>query len=333
MPATTLLPNNFNLSLAMQQSISQPYFLVGAERSGTTLLRLMLNYHPEITWCNEFEYAVDQIKQNKWPDLNDYYDWLETHRIFQDSHFEIDTSLTYPQLVNSFLHQRLVRDDKPIIGATVHRHFDRLPKVWPDARYIHIVRDGRDVARSCIGMGWAGNVWRGVERWIEAEKMWVELSQKLSPDQKLEIVYEDLIVNYVDTLKKICSFIGVDYDAAMLDYVHSSDYSLPQPSLIQQWKKKQTNRQIQLVESRIADMLLERSYELSGLEAIKVSLWEKGILRIHDWWGRINNRHERIGSALFVSDYLARKLRIIPWQKQTQLKINDIQRRGLKKST
>lgn len=317
----------------MKQTISQPYFLVGAERSGTTLLRLMLNYHPEITWCNEFEYAVDQIEYDEWPDLADYYKWLEIHRIFQDSHFEIDTSLTYPQLVNSFLYQRLVRDNKSIVGATVHRHFDRLPKIWPNARYIHVVRDGRDVARSCIGMGWAGNVWRGVERWIDAEEMWKELSQKLSPDQKLEIVYEDLIVNYVETLKRICDFIGVEYNPAMLDYVHYSDYSLPQPSLIQQWKKKQTNRQIQLVESRVADMLTERNYALSGLEPITVTPWDKVTLRMHDWWGRINSRHQNIGSALFVSDYLARRLRISSWQKKTQLKINEIQRKNLKKST
>ncbi|MBT9317471.1 sulfotransferase family protein [Leptothoe spongobia] len=317
----------------MQQTISQPYFLVGAERSGTTLLRLMLNYHPKVTWCNEFEYAVDRIGQDGWPNLNKYYDWLETHRIFQDSHFEIDTSLTYPQLVNSFLYQRLIRDDKSIVGATVHRHFERLPKIWPNARYIHIIRDGRDVARSCIGMGWAGNVWCGVERWISAEKIWEEFSQQLAPEQKLEVVYEDLIVNYVDTLKRICSFLGVEYDSVMLDYVHSSDYSLPEPALIQQWKKKQTERQVQLVEYRIADMLVDRNYELSGLPAIKVNSWEKFTLNLHSWWVRQNARHKKLGTTLLLSDYTARKLGLISWQKQNTLRINDIQRRGMKKST
>jgi hypothetical protein len=293
----------------------------------------MLNYHPEITWCNEFEYAVDKLEGNQWPKLDAYYDWLETHRIFQDSKFEIDTNLSYPELANSFLHQRLVRDNKSIVGATVHRHFERLAKIWPEARYIHVVRDGRDVARSCIGMGWSGNVWRGVERWIEAEKVWKEFSQHLAPEQKLEIVYEDLIVNYVDTLTKICDFIGVEYDSAMLDYVHSSDYSLPEPALIQQWKKKQTDRQVQLVESKISDMLVERNYTLSGLPIIKVNVLEKIFLHLHDWWGRINHRHKNIGSALFVEDYLARRLQISPWQRKTQLRINEIQQRRLKKST
>lgn len=39
--------------------VSEPIFLVGAERSGTTVLRLMLDHHPKIAWCSEFEYAVD----------------------------------------------------------------------------------------------------------------------------------------------------------------------------------------------------------------------------------------------------------------------------------
>ncbi|MEP0844220.1 MAG: sulfotransferase, partial [Phycisphaerae bacterium] len=59
-----------------------PVFLVGAERSGTTLARLMLDHHPRIAWLNEFEYAVDLIGPQGWPDVNAYCDYLETNRIF-----------------------------------------------------------------------------------------------------------------------------------------------------------------------------------------------------------------------------------------------------------
>lgn len=48
--------------------ISKPVFLVGAERSGTTVLRLMLDHHPQIAFNNEFEYAVDLVSdEGKWP--------------------------------------------------------------------------------------------------------------------------------------------------------------------------------------------------------------------------------------------------------------------------
>ena len=236
--------------------VDKPIFLVGAERSGTTVLRLMLDHHPQIAWCYEFEYVVDQISDNgDFPQLEAYYEWLETHRIFQGTGFEIDRSLSYPQLANSFLCQRRDRTGKPLVGATVHRHFDRLLQIWPNARFIHLVRDGRDVARSCIGMGWAGNVWTGVERWIEAEHLWAKLSKNLSSEQQIEITYETLIKEPVETLTALCNFIGVPYDPAMLSYPQTTPYSLPDPKLIGQWQRKQSEHEIQLVESRISDML------------------------------------------------------------------------------
>ena len=54
--------------------IPQPIFLVGAERSGTTLLRLMLKHHPCIGWVQEFEYAVDLIRGNNFPKLQQWFD-------------------------------------------------------------------------------------------------------------------------------------------------------------------------------------------------------------------------------------------------------------------
>ena len=95
--------------------ISQPTFLVGAEHSCTTLLGLMLDHHPQISCYHEFEYAVDLIRGNNFPKLQDYYQFLETNRIFQSSGFEIDPKLDYPQLINSFLEQK--QQGKPPCGV------------------------------------------------------------------------------------------------------------------------------------------------------------------------------------------------------------------------
>ena len=79
--------------------IITPIFLVGAERSGTTLLRLMLDHHPKIAFNYEFEYAVNQINLNgNWPDLPAYYDYLSTNSIFLNTHFTVDHNLDYPTL-------------------------------------------------------------------------------------------------------------------------------------------------------------------------------------------------------------------------------------------
>src|SRR5690606_30898833 len=124
----------------------------------------------------------------------------------------------YPTLLNGFLIQARDQAGKSLVGATVHRHFDRLLWLWPDARFIHLVRDPRDVARSCIGMGWAGNVWTGVERWVTAEQLWDRLRHRLTEARMLEVRYEDLLAAPDRVLARTCAFVGVDYAPAMLTY-------------------------------------------------------------------------------------------------------------------
>ena len=316
----------------MQSSFdTPPIFLVGAERSGTTLLRLMLDSHPKLAWCNEFEYAVDLISASgEWPELNTYYQWLETHRIFQATNFKIDSTLNYPQLIESFLIQKRTRDRKQLVGATVHRNFDRLLKLWSNAKFIHIVRDGRDVARSCMGMGWAGNVWTGVERWIEAENLWADLSQSLSDDRKIDVTYESLISNPENVLKDICDFLEISFESQMLTYDKTTSYDLPDAKFIYQWKHKLSNREIQLIESRIGNMLLEKNYELSNLPTIEVTSAMVQKLKLQDWLKRVQFRIDRFGLPLFFADSLSRNLQLNSWRKNIRLKMNDIEELYLK---
>ncbi|GBF81425.1 hypothetical protein AsFPU1_2838 [Aphanothece sacrum FPU1] len=291
----------------------------------------MLSDHSQICWCPEFEYVVDKFGDDGIaPNLDQYYEWLETHWIFQATDFIINQSLDYNELVNSFLCQQLERENKKIVGATVHRHFDRLPKIWPDARFIHLIRDGRDVARSCIGMGWSGNVWTGVERWLEAECLWNQLKNTITPDRYIEIIYEDLITNPVEILTKICHFLGLEYDQSMLNYAQHTTYDLPDPKLINQWRKKMSEDEVQLVESRIGHLLKDRGYELSGLPHREVTSSRQKQLRLQDWLFRTQFRVKRFGLGLFLADYVSRKLRIKPLQKSLQLKMNEITTRYIK---
>lgn len=308
-----------------------PIFLVGAERSGTTLLRLMLDHHPQIAWCFEFEYVVDLISNSgEFPNLKHYREWLETNRIFLAAELLVDCELDYVQLTHSFLAQQLERSGKSLVGATVHRHFDRLLWLWPNARFIHIVRDGRDVARSCIGMGWAGNVWTGVERWLHAEERWHELREKIAAEQFIDVVYEDLIANPVESLTRLCKFMGFSYDEKMLSYPAHTSYRLPDASLTKQWQQKLSEREIQLIESRVGDLLVKNGYELSGLPTLTVSPLLIRQLKLQDWWARLQFRRQRNGLALVVSDTISRRLGLKQWQKRIKARLNAIEEEYLK---
>jgi hypothetical protein len=297
------------MSLNSKLLTDSPVFAVGAERSGTTLLRLMLDHHPKIGWISEFEYAVDWVSEfGDWPDINEYQQYLSKDRIFHSHFFEIDKDLNYPDLIKSFVAQKRAQTGKPLIGANCHRHFDRLLWLWPDARFIHIVRDPRDVARSCVGMGWAGNVYRGVERWIEAEKNWQQLKKKIDSEKILETTYEDFISQDSKCIEQICNFIGTEFSESVFDYTKFTDYTLPNPALLYQWKEKLSDYEIRLVESRVRELMLDSGYESSGLQTLQLTPVSQAKLRLGNWIFRVKFRIKRFGLKLTFADFFTRKL-------------------------
>jgi hypothetical protein len=317
------------MTSALASAQEEPFFLVGSERSGTTLLRLMLAHHRRIECAPEFEFLVEQVPEAGWPALEPYYEWLATNRIFVPHGFAVDRALDYPALMRSFLAQYCRRSAKPIHGATCHKHFDRLLRIWPRARLVHLLRDGRDVARSCIGMGWAGNVWHGAERWIAAEELWASLARDLPPAQRCELRYEDLIRAPEQELARVCAFLGTDYDPGMLDYSRDSSYERPDPKLIGQWRKKLAPAELALLEARIGPMLRARGYEESGVPAARVGPWRRFLLALDDRAGRFRFRRARYGLRHVLCAKLARVLGLAAWSRKLLLEANAIDDRHL----
>ena len=302
-----------------------PVFLVGSERSGSTLLSHMLDHHPRIAWCGGFEFAVACLQQKgQWPRLTDYYRTLEIDVIFERSAFTVDTSLSYPELMSHFLWQQRHREGKEIAGATVHLSFDRLRWIFPSCRFIHLLRDGRDVSRSRIAMGWDGNMWTAAEHWMVAEQLWDRLHAELHPGQWHEVRYESLIRAPAEELHKICDFIGVPYSPHMLRYPEDTAYPPPDLTLIDQWERTLSAREIQLAEARMADMLRARGYRLSGLPPLCVGWRYAQWLREHDRYRRLRFRIQRNGWSLVAADILARRLHLHGWARRLQGRLNAI---------
>lgn len=293
-------------------------FLCGSLRSGTSLIGLMLNEHPQINNPGELDFLFDQITHDgQTPDIHIYHERLKTDRIFQDNNLIIDDTLSYRALIQSFT-QQLSRPDSTLM-VNIHRCFDRIPYVLPDAKYIHLIRDPRDVARSSIGMGWAGNVYYGVDQWIDSEHDWQQLQKKILPEQYLQIRYEDLILSPAEVLAEICAFVGLDYSDNMLNYDQNSTYSKPDPSLVAQWKKKLSPRQIQHVESRVEPLMQEHGYALSGHQLVHIGVLEKLKLKMGNKFFKWRFSVDRYGFRLQAKDKLSTVFNILPMKKQVYL--------------
>lgn len=302
-----------------------PVFLVGSERSGTTLLRLMLDQHPDIAFNLESEFLVTQISDDgEFPDIGSYLEFLRNDRVFQHSDFVIKDNLDYVSLVKDFLEQKRIRDGKAIVGATIHHQFRRISRIWPTAKYIYIFRDGRDVANSIVGMGWAGNAYIAADWWLEAESEWERCRQIIPDGSWIEVRYEEIIAKPREQLNRICQFLGVDYSDRIFDYVGRSSYVMPDVALNYKWKRTMGKKDVQRLESKIGDRLQSRGYELSGYPSITLSSIGKLGLAWHSRVGTLVYRIRMYGAILVIREMIARRFGLKGQHKRLRQMIDSV---------
>lgn len=297
--------------------------LVGAEQSGTTLLRLMLDSHPEVAFAEEFHYAVDGITADgRFPSNTEFGARLALDRSFGTSGFHFDPQLTFEEMVNGFLISRQRQKEALVVGATIHHGFSRALHLWPQAKLLHLVRDPRDVAAARLNLGLAGNPWHAVEHWVEAEDEWADVAAVVPPHRRLTIDFADLINDHDSTLTAICQFLGVDYTGQMLNYVNDTDYQEPNPNLAGDWRDTLSTRDVRLVEARVGHRLDRGGFPRSGHEPLEINDRHLSWLRWHDRAGRIAGRVQRFGVRLTMADLAVRAVGSEPLRRSVQVKFN-----------
>lgn len=304
-------------------SIFSPVFVVGPVRSGSTFLRLMLDSHPRITNPGECDFLFDMVTDDGgFPGVTAYLEWLSANRIYQSMNLRADSALSYAALMRSFVSQ--LRPADKVLTMNAHRHFFRIPHVFPDARYIRLLRDPRDVARSCIGMGWVGHVYYGVDIWIDAESAWEKLRTRLSREQYIEIRYEDLVNDVKAGLTSICAFLGLPYSGEMLGYSSRSTYSTPDKSLSYQWRSKYTERELQLVEGKLGARLAGVGYEPGGYGTATPGALEALALYLKHRKYRAGYQINRYGLGLYLQSAIASRFGSGAWQHACRRRKNRI---------
>jgi len=219
-----------------------PFFIVGSSRSGTTLLRLMINGHsrlhiPPETWfllpliaklpltdTLDAESVADAIaiitNHFRWGDMK--MDALEFRRealLLEKPRLRDIMDLIYRRHLATVAKPRF-GDKTPLYVGIV----PQLAVIYPGARFIHLIRDGRDVAISFIDAGFEGRVYDGKRfEWINAVHKGLEYRQASVAEAILEVRYEDLVASPEQTLRKICHFIGEAFEEKMLSYADRVD--------------------------------------------------------------------------------------------------------------
>jgi len=316
-------------SKTLNTSMHSPIFMLGALRSGTTVFRLMLDSHEHLRCPDETDFIFDYL--NKKLTSKDWgYDLegLRLDRIFQTHNLSIPSSEDGKEIAHDFVKQ-LGRRSPGILCLSIHRNADKVAAVFPGCKIIHLIRDPRDVASSCLSMGWAGNTYYGVDHWLQTESNWESAASQFGEQDVLELRFKELILNPRAQLERVCRFIGVSFSSAMLNYSEKSTYAPPDPSAIEQWKTKLGPREIALVEIKSKSLLLRRNYELSGYSLEPPGLPERLALFLANKAYKWRFGVHRYGTVNFIMEKVTRRL-LKPFYPIFRQRINEIDEQYLK---
>jgi hypothetical protein len=275
--------------------------VLGCVRSGTTMFRAVLDSHPCLAVPPEAYFVAPAlVYRSRYESGSGAGARLDLDRLLAD--IAADRSFPDWQLEPAALEEvrRLPLPTVPdallaLYRAYAHQqgkaraadktpfhllHIELLAASFPQARFVHIVRDGRDVVPSILEMSFGPDRFaEGVLFWQRRVEQGLAGGAALGPDRYREIRYEALVADPESVLRDICPFLGLEFSADMLRYHERADDLLggmratrhvqgvrrPPTRGVRDWRTALAPHDVQLFEALAGDLLDRLGYERSGL--------------------------------------------------------------------
>lgn len=212
-----------------------PFFIVGSGRSGTTLLRMIMLGHSRLHISPETHFIRSLVRDFPLTtplapeQLATVVERIVAHPRWKYMEVPAEAfraealALTAPLLtavLNLIYHRHLRDAGKVRFGDKTPDYIGIVPELlalYPDARFIHLIRDGHDVAISFVDVGW-GHAYQGARfEWTHAVRCGTAYRTAPFADRILEVRYEDMVRDVEGTVRRICAFLGETFEPAMLD--------------------------------------------------------------------------------------------------------------------
>ena len=289
--------------LCMPPPPNPTLFVVGCPRSGTTLLQRMLDSHPMLAVANDSNFVHKALKElvPDWkrklrkdgdvPLTPEIVEYTRTYKRFvrlglaREAVDRAARATTYAGFVSALYDEFAVMHKKPMAGEKTPDYVRRIPllhQLFPQAKFVHIIRDGRDVALSSVewaekGIGpskfelFAKHPFATTAMWW----CWQVASgrkdgRELGPSLYHELRYEQLVDDPATVLRGITDFLGIPYDAGMERYHEGkSSYAptasaksawLPPTKGLRDWSQDMEPKDLQVFELLAGELLDELGY-------------------------------------------------------------------------
>jgi hypothetical protein len=265
-------------------------FFVGCGRSGTTLVRALVDAHPLMAIPPESHFVVAQAPgRGKRFDPGAFADALAASDRF--ALWELDRAdvaaavaaapAGYPDAVRAVFALWAERAGKPRYGDKTPGYVVHVPaiaRLLPEAVFVHVIRDGRDVAASFLDVGWAASAEEAARHWALRVRRGRRAGRALGPGRYHELRYEDLVADPELALRTVCDAIGLAFDPAMLDHRagaaevarttshpgYHRHLGEPLRDDLRDWRRDLAPSQQARVELVAGPLLAELGYPLSG---------------------------------------------------------------------
>jgi Sulfotransferase family len=270
--------------------MAPPVIVLGVGRSGTTLLRVMLDRSSEIAIPYE-SFFVTPLghRHGARPKLDDFLDDLgRFYQLYEwgiapeDIRPRLREGMTTGEAIAAVFEVYAEREGKPRWGDKTPLYMQQLPlleRLFPDALWVHLVRDGRDAALSFLELpeGFSGKTWalpRTVEQFAARWRTEILAARRLGRrvgGRYLELRYEDLVAEPERELRRVCEHASLPWEPAMLEHADAPELSSmpehrnlakPPTAGLRDWRSQMKSEDARAFEEIAGDVLRSSGYEL-----------------------------------------------------------------------
>ena len=269
-------------------------FIIGSGRSGTTLLRAMLDSHPEMAIPNESYFTAelatvrDRYEKATGFDVEAFlvdllkYERFHRWEIGEETirkRLAVEAPSDYASAMRVVYACYAEMNGKLRYGDKTPRYVEYvgvLAEVFPESLFIHIIRDGRNVACSYLDAEWGpGSVEEAAQMWAYRVAAGRTGGSQLGADRYMEVRYEDLVERTDLELRRVCDFIDLGFDPQMERYFERADdlrkgehrphrhrrLSLPPTKNLRDWRSELSHDDVRRYEEIAGALLSELGYE------------------------------------------------------------------------